>query len=79
MTGARCLVFLVLTGCTGAPEPPALWRMERGVVWCYRTLADADCHAVPVAGAGHRLIAAAPQVRFLPRNDNGRKARDQPD
>ena len=27
-------------------------------VFCYRTLAAADCHGTPAAGEGHRLVGA---------------------
>jgi hypothetical protein len=54
----------LLAGCAAEPE---LWRAERGVVWCYRTLAAPDCHPWPLPGEEDRLIAAAPQVYFSPR------------
>jgi hypothetical protein len=60
--------FLLLAGCAAEPEPPSLWLAERGLVWCYRTLADPDCYRRPLTGAEHRLIAAAPQVYFTPRD-----------
>ena len=62
------LPFLVLAGCAAEPEPPPLWLAERGLIWCYRTLADPDCHRRPLAGAERRLIATAPQVYFTPRD-----------
>jgi hypothetical protein len=36
------------------------------VVYCYRTLADADCGRQPEAGAARRLIAAGPEIFFSP-------------
>jgi hypothetical protein len=57
------IALALLAGC--APEPK-LWLAERGVVWCYRTLADPECHRFPVPGEEDRLIAAAPQVYFTP-------------
>jgi hypothetical protein len=65
MTLIRPVIALALLAGCAAPEPP-LWLAERGVVWCYRTLAEPDCYRVPLAGAEHRLIAAAPQVFFTP-------------
>lgn len=37
-------------------------------VYCYRTLADPDCHARPVEGAGTRLVGAegAPLTTYPP-------------
>ena len=62
---AACLLLL-LAGCA-APAPRApLWLAERGVVWCYATLAAPDCYRQPQPGAERRLIAAAPQVVFTP-------------
>jgi hypothetical protein len=64
MLPLRPLIALaLLAGC--APEPE-LWRAERGVVWCYRTLADPECHPFPLPGEEARLIAAAPQVYVTP-------------
>ena len=61
----RCAHLLItvplLAGC--APTAPH-WVAERGAVYCYRTIADPDCHRQPEAGAERRLIAAAPQVFF---------------
>jgi hypothetical protein len=60
------LVLLLLAGCA-TPQPRApLWRAERGVVWCYATLAEPDCYRQPQPGAERRLIAAAPQRSFSP-------------
>jgi len=60
------LVLVLLAGCA-APQPHVtFWRAERGVVWCYRTLAEPDCYRQPRPGAEHRLIAAAPQRSFRP-------------
>jgi hypothetical protein len=65
MVPIRWLIALaLLAGCAAEPEP---WRAERGVVWCYRTLAAPDCHPLPLPGEEDRLIAAAPQVYFTPR------------
>ena len=61
------VLLLLLPGCATGPEP-SLWLAERGLVWCYRTLADPDCYRRPLAGAEHRLIAVAPQLYFTPRD-----------
>jgi hypothetical protein len=68
MSLARLAVLLLLAGCAAEPESPPLWLAERGLVWCYRTLADPDCYRRSLAGAEHRLIAAAPQLYFTPRD-----------
>jgi hypothetical protein len=68
MGPARLVLPLVLLAGCAAPEPPPLWLAEDGVVWCYRTLADPDCYRRPLAGAEHRLTAAAPQIYFAPRD-----------
>jgi hypothetical protein len=69
MNLARLIVCLLpLAGCAAEPERPPLWLAERGLVWCYRTLADPDCHRRPLAGAERRLIATAPQIYFTPRD-----------
>ena len=60
--------LLLLAGCASEPELPRLWLAERGLVWCYRTLADPDCYPRPLAGAERRLIAVAPQIYFTPRD-----------
>jgi hypothetical protein len=63
MKVARALAaLLLLAGCAPAP----LWQAERGVVWCYRTLAAPDCYRRPLPGAERRLIAVAPGVYFTP-------------
>jgi hypothetical protein len=63
---AAALVLLLLAACA-APQPRApLWRAERGLVWCYATIADAECHRRPLPGAEGRLIAVAPELRFTP-------------
>lgn len=55
--GCLLAVGAVSTGC--APRKSA----EQAVValpppiYCYRTLAEADCHAYPLAGESYRLIA----------------------
>ena len=54
--------LLLLAGCTAAE--PELWHAERGVVWCYRTLAEPECYPEPRPEAARRLIAAAPQRFF---------------
>ncbi len=38
----------LFAGAAGTPPP----------LWCYRTLADADCHAIALDDGGTRLIAA---------------------
>jgi hypothetical protein len=63
---AAALVLLLLAACA-APQPRApLWRAERGLVWCYATIAVPDCHRRPQPGAADRLIAVAPELRFTP-------------
>ncbi len=63
---ARALAaVLSLAGCAPAPAAP-LWLAERGVVYCYRTIADPDCYRQPLFGGERRLIAAAPQIFFTP-------------
>jgi hypothetical protein len=57
--------LVLLTGCAG-PQPPSLWRAERAVVWCYRTLAEPECYDEPRPAAAGRLIAAAPARIFVP-------------
>ena len=59
---ALLLALLPLAGCA---EPP-LWQAERGLVFCYRTLGDADCYPVPLHGEDDRLIAAGPEIYFTP-------------
>jgi hypothetical protein len=61
------LVLLLLAGCAPPPDAP-LWRAERGLVWCYATIAAPDCHRRPRPGAEDRLIAVAPELRFTPRD-----------
>jgi hypothetical protein len=56
------LATMALASCAG----PAPWLAERGVVYCYRTLAAPDCYRDPLPGAEDRLIAAAPEVFFTP-------------
>ena len=63
---AAALVLLLLTACAAPPAPAPLWRTERGLVWCYATIAAPDCHRRPQPGAEGRLIAVAPEVRFAP-------------
>jgi hypothetical protein len=58
--------LLLLAGCAPAAPHASSWRAERGVVYCYRTLADADCGRQPEAGAAQRLIAASPEIFFRP-------------
>ncbi len=60
-----CIALLLLAGCA-QDRGSSLWLAERGVVYCYRTLAEPDCHRQPESGAEPRLIAAAPQVFFTP-------------
>jgi hypothetical protein len=55
--------LLLLAACA-AREPQ--WRAEPALVWCYRTLAEPECHAEPRPEDARRLIAAAPQRRFFP-------------
>jgi len=64
---AAALVLLLLAGCAPPPPQAPLWRAERGLVWCYATIAAPDCHRQPQPGAADRLIAVAPEVRFTPR------------
>jgi hypothetical protein len=67
MTSLRLLTaLLLLAGCAPAAPHASSWRAERGVVYCYRTLADADCSRQPEAGAAPRLIAAGPEIFFRP-------------
>lgn len=40
----------------GWTTPPASAR-ARGVIYCYRTLADADCFASPQPGQENRLVS----------------------
>jgi hypothetical protein len=54
----------LLAGCTEGSEP--VWLVEKGKVYCYRTLAEPDCYALPLRGAEERLIAVGPQVYFRP-------------
>jgi hypothetical protein len=65
--GAALVALLLLAGCAPPSQPPApLWRAERGLVWCYATIAAPDCFRRPQPGAEDRLIAVAPQLRFTP-------------
>ncbi len=62
-----CIALLLLAGCAAPAAPRSLpWLAEPGLVYCYRTIADPDCHRQPQAGAERRLIATAPQVFFTP-------------
>jgi hypothetical protein len=61
-----CTALLLLAGCAPAAPRSLPWLAEPGLVYCYRTIADPDCHRQPRAGAERRLIAAAPQVYFTP-------------
>jgi hypothetical protein len=57
----------LLAGCAGHPQArEPVWLAERGKVYCYRTLAEPDCHVRPVSGAEERLIGVGPQVYFRP-------------
>ena len=61
----RCGVLGLLAlvaGCADAPPPPSVWERHAGGVWCYRTLAEPECHAAPLPGEEGRLIASGPQV-----------------
>ena len=60
------MTLLPLAGCAPAVPHSPPWLAEPGVVYCYRTIAEADCHRQPQAGAERRLIAAAPEVFFTP-------------
>ena len=65
--GWRCTslgVLALLAGCAEAPEPPFVWQRHLGGVWCYRTIADPDCHPAPLPGEARRLIASGPEVYF---------------
>jgi hypothetical protein len=59
---------VLLAGCAerDAERHVPLWLAEQGKIYCYRTLADPDCHASLQPGAGTRLIAIVPQVYFRP-------------
>lgn len=60
---AAVAALIGLAGCAAA-EPPlaAVWTAAPGAVYCYRTLAEPDCAAAPIAGAGRRRIASGPGV-----------------
>ena len=47
--GWLALGLVSLGGCTPPPTPPqdVIWLAADERVWCYRTLADADCFARP--------------------------------
>lgn len=71
---------LVISGCTlfetKAPDivrvdSGTAWVVERGLVYCYATLAAASCHDEPVIGAETRLIAASHSVAFKPMSELG--------
>ncbi len=67
MRTARALfAVLLLAGCAPATPRSPPWLAEPGLVYCYRTIADPDCHRQAVAGAERRLIAVAPQLFFTP-------------
>jgi hypothetical protein len=61
------VVLGLLGGCAAekqATQP--VWVAERGLVYCYETLAAPDCQLVPEPGAAERLIAVGPQVSYRP-------------
>ena len=70
MTGPVSLALglvVLLAACAerpGAREP--IWLAERGKIYCYRTLAEPDCHAWPLSDAEHRLMGVGPQIYFNP-------------
>ena len=67
MSIARALItVLLLAGCAPATPRSLPWLAEPGLVYCYRTIAEPDCHRQPLAGAERRLIAPAPRVYFTP-------------
>ena len=59
------IAIAMLAGCSSDPTPG--WRQTFSKVYCYRTLADADCHARPQPGAELRLIAVAPHWSYVPK------------
>ena len=60
------MVALLLAGCAPARPHSPPWVAQAGVIYCYHTIADPDCHRQPQVGAGRRLIAAAPDLFFTP-------------
>ncbi len=60
------MTVLLLAGCAPATPHSPPWLAEAGVIYCYRTIADPDCHRQPQVGGGRRLIAAAPELFFTP-------------
>ena len=60
------MTLLPLAGCAPAAPHAPPWLAEPGLIYCYRTIAEPDCHRQPQVGAGRRLIAAAPQLFFTP-------------
>ena len=69
-TGAVRVVLGLVALLAGCAEHPVgrgpVWLAERGKVYCYRTLAQPDCHARAVSGAEGRLIGVGPEVYFRP-------------
>lgn len=54
---AALVLIASLAGCTEAIEPAAgLTTLQ--TVWCYRTLADIDCHSVADPAWAGRLVGS---------------------
>ncbi|MEM7172786.1 MAG: hypothetical protein AAF530_21665 [Pseudomonadota bacterium] len=43
----------LLSGCATPPPPQPVYAEP----FCYRTLAEADCHEVPLAGQDDRIVS----------------------
>ncbi len=52
-TAAAALAAGGLVACAPPVSEPTVMPSER---WCYRTLAEPDCHAVPLAEAEARRV-----------------------
>jgi hypothetical protein len=64
--GWMATVLFVCGGCSAPPQDDVVRLAEDGRVWCYRTLADADCFTRPERGAEARLIAIGLRRSFVP-------------